>query len=185
MQSLKREVWFVAIGTAALLLIPLVAMQFTTEVDWSPFDFAVMGTLLFGSGVIYVLVTRSSRSLAYKLATGLAVLTSFLLIWITLAVGIIGSEDNPANSLYLGVLAVEGIGAAIALFRAPRMVYAMFATALAMFLVPIVAMLIWRPSFDDPLGIIGVLVLNSVIAAMFGASALLYRRAGSAGSTST
>lgn len=181
--SIRRQMLLVAAGTAALLLVPLIAMQFTAEVDWSLFDFVFMGALLFGSGLIFVLVTRSTKSVAYKLATGLAVLTSFLVIWINLAVGIIGSEDNPANGLYLGVLIVEGVGALIALFRASRMVYAMFATAFAMFLVPIIAMLIWRPSLENPLGILGVLVLNGVLSAMFAGSALLYRRACSANVT--
>ena len=37
----------VAMATIALLLIPLVAMQFTREVDWTAGDFLVMGVLLF------------------------------------------------------------------------------------------------------------------------------------------
>lgn len=32
-------------AAAILLLIPLIAMQFTNEVDWNAFDFAIMGIL--------------------------------------------------------------------------------------------------------------------------------------------
>ena len=40
--------WRIAMwGTAAfLLLLPAVAMQFTSEVDWGPGDFMVMGVML-------------------------------------------------------------------------------------------------------------------------------------------
>ena len=36
----------------------------------------------------------------------MAIVAAFLLIWINLAVGINGSEDNPANLMYGGVLTV-------------------------------------------------------------------------------
>ncbi|MBK6766766.1 MAG: hypothetical protein IPG71_10740 [bacterium] len=176
-QPLRRQTMYVALGTAALLMVPFIAMQFTAEVNWTLSDFIFMGVLLFGTGMTYVLVTKSSTNPAYRLATGLAVLASFLLIWINLAVGLIGSEDNPANALYLGVLIVEGIGAAAAFFRPRGMTYTMFATAIAQFLVPVIAMIIWRPSLDEPAGVVGVFMLNSVFAGMFAMSALLFRRA--------
>jgi hypothetical protein len=40
------------------------------------------------------------------LLPGLAVGTALFLVWSNLAVGLIGSENNPANMMYLGVLAV-------------------------------------------------------------------------------
>jgi hypothetical protein len=48
-----------------------------------------------------------------------------------LAVGIIGSEDNPANLMYGGVLAVGIIGAIIARFEPHGMARALVATTLA------------------------------------------------------
>jgi hypothetical protein len=106
------------------------------------------------------------------------VVTGFLLIWINLAVGIIGSEDNPANALYIGVLIIGLVGAALARLEPTGMSNALWVTAGAQFLVPFIAMAIWRPSFDDPPGIIGVIMLNTVFAAMFFVSGLLFRRAG-------
>ena len=46
----------VALVTALLLLIPLLAMRFTDEVAWSPTDFAVAGALLFGTGFTYKVI---------------------------------------------------------------------------------------------------------------------------------
>jgi hypothetical protein len=71
-------------------------MQFSPEVKWGPFDFAVAGVLLFGSGLTYELVARKMGRIAYRAAAGIAVVTA-LLVWLNLAVGIIGDEGNPAN----------------------------------------------------------------------------------------
>jgi hypothetical protein len=43
--------------TVVLLLIPLIAMQFTNEVNWTLFDFVVAGFIL-GTGFICELVIR-------------------------------------------------------------------------------------------------------------------------------
>jgi hypothetical protein len=50
-----------------------------------------------------------------------------------LAVGVIGTEDDPANLMYVGVLAVGIIGAIIARFRPHGMARTLFATALAQY----------------------------------------------------
>jgi hypothetical protein len=116
--SIFRSITIPATGTAILLLIPLIAMQFTDEVVWTFVDFAVAGVLLFGTGLTYMLVTRSSGSIAYRIAIGFALFTGLLLIWVNLAVGIIGTESNPANTMYFGVFFIGIIGALIARFRA-------------------------------------------------------------------
>jgi len=100
-----------------------------------------------------------------------------LLIWMNLAVGIIGSEDNPANMLYVGVLAVGIIGAGIARLRPRGMARTLFATAFAQMLVPVIALIIWRPSLEETPGIVGVFILNAFFAALFVVSAMLFHRA--------
>lgn len=177
-RSIRRQIWYIALATACILMAPLVAMQFTDEVNWDETDFIVMGALLFGAGLTYVLITRMSDSIAYKAAVGIAVAAGFILIWINLAVGLIGSEDNPANLLYAGVFAVGIIGAGIARFRPRGMARALFATAIAQALVPVIALIIFRPpvSFGNP-GVVGVFILNGFFAALFAVSALLFRRA--------
>lgn len=74
-----------------LLLIPLVAMQFTNEVNWSGFDFLVMGILLLGTGLICELVLRKVKKRTSRLVLCLAVLGVFILVWMELAVGIFGT----------------------------------------------------------------------------------------------
>src|SRR5688500_1870060 len=89
--------WAIA---ALILLLPVIAMQFTDEIDWDVTDFAVIGFMLFGACGAYELAARTTGNVAYHAAVGVTVATAFILIWINLAVGVIGSEDNPANLMY-------------------------------------------------------------------------------------
>ena len=75
------------------------------------------------------LAARKTGNTAYRSGVGLALLAAFLLVWVNGAVGIIGSEDNDANVVYYGVLAVGLIGALIARFEPQGMSRAMIATA--------------------------------------------------------
>ncbi|MFD1872030.1 hypothetical protein [Hymenobacter bucti] len=174
--TLTKSLVRLALATACLLLIPLVAMQFTKEVVWTLSDFVIMGALLFGAGLTYVLVSKLSTNGSYRLGVGVAVAAGLLLVWGNLAVGFIGSEDNPANLLYGAVLAVAGVGALVARFRPLGMARAMFAAALTQFAVPLVAALIWKPEVD--LGMLYVLALNTIFAGIWVASGWLLRRAG-------
>ncbi|MBD3221286.1 hypothetical protein GF314_08575 [bacterium] len=158
----------------------MVAMQFTDEVVWSWFDVLVMGLLLFGAGTAFVLISRRGPGTTYRVAVGLAVASTLLLIWMNLAVGIIGAEDNPANLLYAGVVAVELVGIGLARLRPHGMQRALLATAAAQFLVPVTALIVWRPPLDTAdavMGVMGVFILNSFFVALFVAAALLFRRA--------
>lgn len=131
--------WAIA---ALLLLLPLVAMQFTQEMAWEETDFVVMGALLFGACGTYELAARMTGNIAYRAAVGVAVVAAFLLIWINLAVGIIGSEDNPANLMYGGVLGVGIVGALIVGFQPDGMARALAGTALAQALVGAIAVIL-------------------------------------------
>lgn len=128
-----RNRWSLAIwGAAALLmLLPAVAMQLTREVDWTVGDFIFMGVMLSATCGTYELVTRMTRNTAYRAAVGIAIVTALLTIVVNGAVGMLGSEDNPDNLLFGGVLAVALIGAVVARFRPRGMALAMGAAALA------------------------------------------------------
>jgi hypothetical protein len=93
----------------------------------------------------------------------------FTLFWINGAVGIIGSEDNPANVLYGGVLAALLIGTIVARLEPQGMTRALFATALAQALVPVIALVIWTPEVSS--GIVQVFMLNAFFVTLFAASA--------------
>jgi hypothetical protein len=174
-RSIRLQMLFVGLATASILVVPLVAMTLTDEVNWGLFDFIVMGILLFGTGLAYVLLSRVSDNVAYRTAVGVGVVAGLLLIWVNLAVGIIGSEDNQANLLYVGVIGVGIIGAGIARLQPLGMAHTLFATALAQFLVPVIALIIWRPYLDASPGMVGGFIPNSFFAALFAVSALLFR----------
>ena len=158
---------------ALLWLLPLAAMQVTDEVDWDLFDFVLIGALLFGGCGLYELGARATRSVAHRLAMGVAIGGSFLLIWINLAVGIIGSEDNPANLMYGGVLAVGVIGAAFAGGRPLAMARVLGAMALAQALAAIVALIFGFGSTGENWPQV-IVVLNGFFAMMWLVSAGLF-----------
>ncbi len=169
--------WRIAAWAAAalILLLPLVAMQFTDEVNWDVADFALFGALLIGVGVPYELAVRTTGDNAYRAAVGVALAAAFILVWVNGAVGIIGSEDNPANLMYGGVLAVGIIGAIIARFQPHGMARALFATALAQALVAVIALIAGLGSpWSGPLEIVA---LNGFFVALFVGSALVFQKA--------
>lgn len=120
-------------GTSAfLLLLPAIAMRFPgSGVDWDARDFITMGVMFLIACGSYELVARLSDNTAYRAGAGIAIITAFLTVWVNLAAGMLGSERNPANLLFGGVLAIGVIGALVARFRPRGMVRAMQATALA------------------------------------------------------
>jgi hypothetical protein len=163
-------------ATAALmLLLPLFAMQVTDQVVWDVADFAIFGTMLVGAGGTYELAARMTGNTAYRAAVGVAITAAFILVWMNLAVGIIGTEGNPANLMYGGVLAVGIIGAIIARFQPDGMGRALVATALAQALVAVIAAIAGMGYPASPsLEILGV---NALFAALWLISAWLFRRA--------
>jgi hypothetical protein len=119
-------------GTAAfLLLLPAIAMQFATGVDWNSRDFTIMGVMLVIACGSCELAARASTSGAYRLGAGMAVGTAFLTVWANLAVGMIGSEANPYNLVFAGVLGVALVGSIVARFQASGMAWAMVIAAAA------------------------------------------------------
>jgi vacuolar-type H+-ATPase subunit I/STV1 len=90
-QSVGKKLGLVALATAAILLVPFIAMQFTSEVNWTMSDFAIAGMLLAGMGLAYVLTTMTMRNPRTRLVTGAAFAVALLLIWAELAVGLAGT----------------------------------------------------------------------------------------------
>ncbi len=170
--------WRIAAWTVAglILLLPSVAMQFTDEVNWDETDFIFAGALIGGTGLTFELAARATANYAYRAAVGVALAAAFLLIWLNLAVGIIGTEDNPLNLMFGGVLAIGIVGAIIARFQPHGMARALFATALAQALVAVIVLIFglglpWSPPVE-------ILALNGFFVSLFVGSALLFRYAG-------
>ena len=120
--------------SAVLLILPAIAMQFTSEVDWTASDFIVMGALLGTIGLATEFLVRRSGNTAYRIGAVVAMATAFLTIWVNLAVGMIGDE-NPYNLLFLSVLVIALAGSILVNFRAAGMARTMFAAAAAQALV--------------------------------------------------
>jgi hypothetical protein len=76
----------VALITAAILMIPFVAMRFTNEVNWDETDFIVMGTMIFVTGLMLNLIMRKAGK--YRIYAALVIVFLFLWLWVELAVGL-------------------------------------------------------------------------------------------------
>ena len=160
--------WLVWGGIVALLALPLVAMQFTDEVQWTPFDFIAMGGMLALVGGAFELVVRVARSNTYVVAAGVAVANAFLMTWANLAVGIIGDENNPANQMFFGVLVIGLIAVAFSRLKPIGMARAMEVTAIAQALVSVITL---------AMGEGYIFLLTGFFVAMWIISAQLFRKA--------
>lgn len=78
----------IALVTAVLLLIPLVSMQFSEDVDWKLNDFVVAGVLIFSAGLVLNLILTKVRTRKRKLVAVGVLTLAFLYLWAELAVGI-------------------------------------------------------------------------------------------------
>ena len=120
--------WGIAGG---LVLMPLVAMQFTREVNWTFSDFIFAAVLIGGVGALYEFTLRRSASWAYSGGVAAALAATFMIIWVNGAVGMVGSEDNPYNLVFLGVIVLALSGSVVARFRASGMALALAVAAVA------------------------------------------------------
>jgi hypothetical protein len=134
-------------GTAvALVLTPLIAMQFTREVNWTASDFLFAAILIGGVGAAYELAVSRAESAAYRAGAAFALAAAFLIVWANGAVGMIGSEGNLYNLYFYGVILIALVGAAFARFRPTGMAWAMAAAAVSQ------AMVSGGGLFSDPRG---------------------------------
>lgn len=71
-----------------VLLVPLIAMQFSDEWDWGPLDFVVVGVLLAGVGVDGQMIINGMKNNYRQVFAGLVLALAMVVIWVELAVGI-------------------------------------------------------------------------------------------------
>jgi len=86
----KRLITILAVALS-ILSIPLIAMGFTNEVNWSTFDFLVVGILLIGTGLVLEFILRKIKTLRYRIILGIVLFVVLLMVWAELAVGIFGT----------------------------------------------------------------------------------------------
>lgn len=87
---MRPAYWIFGIA-AVVLAVPLAAMQFTAEVQWSGLDFLVMSALLLVVALLIDKVWKRVHVLGKRFFFIAFVLMVFLLIWAELAVGIFGT----------------------------------------------------------------------------------------------
>ena len=131
--------------------------------------------------------TAGGGTIAYRAAVGISCATGLALVFINAAAGVIG--DGPVNLMYGGVVAIGFAGAWIARFQPRGMATALFATAVAQLLVPVIALVTWKAGRQDLLtdphsphppfhpGIVPVFGLNAAFVLLWTVSALLCRNA--------
>ena len=173
-RSLPRAFFWVALVTVIILSIPLVAMQFTNQVDWKPVDFIVMGALIFGTGSSYVLLTRTSPNIIHRAAVAMAIGSTLLLIWVNLAVGLIGSGPNAANLMYIGIVIIVIAGTFLSRFTIKGMERVMFITALTLLLFAVIQLLTKMNEYPGS-SVTEVIAINAFFATLFAVAGLLFR----------
>lgn len=166
----------VALSTALLLLVPLVAMQFTDEVVWTLGDFVFAGVLLFGTGMLLVLVATKSTGSSHKWGMGIAILSIFLLTWVNLAVGLVGHEGEPINTLYFIIPAVGFIGAFLSRFKSQGLCYTLCIMAVIPMIIAVIALMgyMQEPPHNSTTQILGV---NMFFTVLFSLSAISFGNA--------
>jgi uncharacterized membrane protein YoaK (UPF0700 family) len=158
--------------------VPVVVLAIPLAADWpwTLSDFIVAGAMFAIVGGTFELAVRASGNRAYRGGAAVALITAFLLVWINLAVGIIGDENNPVNLMFFGVIAVAMVGSIAARFRAGGMARSMIAAALFQVLIG-VGVFALGISASEPPGAIGLLLLIESFAVGWFASAWLFRMA--------
>ena len=145
--------------------------------NWTLSDFLIFGFMVGGAAGLVALTLRSTGNVRYRVAMGLALAATFLLIWINGAVGIVGASNNNANMVFLAVPAVGFIGAFIARFRPEGMAHAMLAAALAQILAVVIAISINTDTMG-PAWPWDALVLTALFTGLWLLSFFLFRKSG-------
>ena len=162
----RLAAWAVA---ALFLLGNGIATAVTDEVRWGAGDLVLAAVLLFVPLGVYELVVRKGGNTAYRAGVGLALAATFLLVWSNAAVGI---TDSAADGGYLAALAVGVGGAFLARFEPRGMAAAMVATAVALVLVGMTALVAGLvPAQNAPVEVMGI---TAFFVALFGGSAWLF-----------
>ena len=173
-QILQSKVVKWLLITAVVLAVPALAMAFqlavpdpgsgTDGVNWGPGDFLAAAVMILGAGLLYEWASTRAGTTTHRIAVAIMAGAALLLVWVNLAVGIIGEPENPVNLLYFGVLAVLVVGASIARLEPRAMSLALFATAAAQAIVAVIAFIMGEPvnwMFD--LVFIGLWVVSGVL----------------------
>lgn len=156
---------------AALLILPAIAMRFSPEVDWTVSDFVFAGIILAALGIGGEIALRVGRNAPHRSGIGIAALGSFLTVWINGAVGMLGSEDEPTNLVFIALVGVAIVASLLVWFRPSIMRWIMAALSAGQFAVGIAAGLWTMPGHAIEWGVL------SFFALIWGTSAACFHAA--------
>lgn len=106
---------------------------------WSSADFAIVGLMITSVAALVFLNVKFKTNRMYRIASGLTLAGALLLVYINLAVGLIGSEDNSSNVMYFALLGLLSLGAIVSKFRPRGLALTLLITALGQLLIPAIA----------------------------------------------
>jgi hypothetical protein len=174
MNQLGKTMLRVALGSLAVLMVPLVASQVVEGWNWPPRAFVLVYVLFFGTGMAYALIARKMGAWSYKAGVGVALVAGFALGWSNMVH--VADSENPANLMYYSVLAVGVVGAWLARLEARGLARTLFAMAATLALIAVML-----PSGAPPYLARNMAIGHGVFVALFIASGLMFRHASLAG----
>lgn len=131
--SIIRAAWV----TLGVMVIPSVGALCIDDWHWGWRGFGVVGAFVFGTALAYQFAVRGTGNKSYRWAMALAVATALVLAWNNFVLAV---DVRLGNFMYLGVVVVGLVGAAIARLRARAMGYALAAMTIAQMLVPVIGL---------------------------------------------
>lgn len=159
-----------------ILILPLIGELTVPDWNWGVGGFLVMGTLLYVTFLMIELIAKHSPNTFYKAAVGIAVLTTFAIIYVNLAVGIIG-EGNNTSACYFLTVPVGFLGLALSRLKPKGLSWTAFAMAAVVLLVPTIALLLNDPYIQEEPGPLKVFVLSGCLAVAYAVAGALFRKA--------
>jgi hypothetical protein len=150
-----------------------------TADNWSTLiELLVFFGIIAATVVVSLWIFRQREA---RLAAFMAIVGAFFMVWVNLAVGIIGEPDNPANLLFFGVLLVGFLGALLVRFQPKGMVRVMYTMVIIQLVVS--GLMLLTPLAEPPPPLMALLVLSGVVCALWLGAGFLFGRAAEAVST--
>ncbi len=162
--------------TLLILIAPAIGELTVEGWEWGVGGFLLMGTLLFVTFLMIELIAKYSPNKLYKAAVALTTLTTFGIIYVNLAVGIIGDGNN-TSACYFLVVPVGFIGLAASRLKPKGLSITAFLMAAVVLLVPTIAFLLSDPHIMEEPGPLKVFILSAFLASAYVCSGLLFRQA--------
>lgn len=160
--------------TLGFLFIPMLAMLLQTGLQWSVFDFMVVGGLVFTAAMGFMLLRSWSNSPTQSLAAMLAVASTFLVVWVNLAVGLIGAGPHWGNWIYAIIPFVIVGGVMIGGQNVRGLRISMYAAAISFLVIGLIALIAGLQNLPES-SVREIIGINVMFATLYLFSALLFQ----------